>query len=119
MTLQRKCELKMTKMEVTRSAILPKKLDDIDHQLNTPRGLSVDNEGNIIVADMYNKSVKIFSKGGHYLSKLGREGSFTFPFHCVQYDKYLIVSDHEEHYIKVFDRNGIVFVQIWKNGGGE
>lgn len=97
----------MTKMEVTRSAILPKKLDDIDHQLNTPRGLSVDNEGNIIVADMYNKSVKIFSKGGHYLSKLGREGYFTF-----QYDKYLIVSDHEEHYIKVFDRNGIVFVQI-------
>lgn len=109
----------MTKMEVTRSAILPKKLDDIDHQLNTPRGLSVDNEGNIIVADMYNKSVKIFSKGGHYLSKLGHEGYFTFPFHCVQYDKYLIVSDHEEHYIKVFDRNGIVFVQIWKNGGGE
>ena len=100
----------MTKMEVTRSAILPKKLDDIDHQLNTPR---------IIVADMYNKSVKISSKGGHYLSKLGREGSFTFPFHCVQYDKYLIASDHEEHYIKVFDRNGIVFVQIWKNGGGE
>ena len=119
MTLRRKCELKMTKMEVTRSAILPKKLDDIDHQLNTPRGLSVDNEGNIIVADMYNKSVKIFSKGGHYLSKLGREGYFTFPFHSVQYDKYLIVSDHEEHYIKVFDRNGIVFVQIWKNGGGE
>ena len=34
---------------------------NLDHQLDYPHGLSVDNKGNIIVADRYNKSIKIFS----------------------------------------------------------
>ena len=74
---------------------------NIDHQLDYPHGLSVDNKGNIIVADRYNKSIKIFSPDGHQC-KFRDEGSFTFPSHYVQYDKYLIVSDANEHCIKVF-----------------
>ena len=79
---------------------------NLDHQLSNPLGLSVDSKGNIIVADTGNKSMKIFSPDGHYLSKFRGEGSFTSPIHCIQYEKYLIVSDSEEHCIKVFDRNG-------------
>ena len=92
---------------------------NLDHQLFTPLSLSVDNKGNILVADSVNKSIKIFSPDGHYLNKFGGEGSFTFPVHCVQYDKYLIVSDRDEHCIKVFDRNGNFFIQIWKSGEGK
>ena len=89
---------------------------NLDHQLSGPLGLSVDNKGNIIVADRGNKSIKIFSPDGHYLSKLGGEGSFIFPFHCIQYDKYLIVSDAHEHCIKVFNRNGNFLYKFGKKG---
>ena len=92
---------------------------DLDRQLNNPLGLSADGKGNIIVADRYNKSVKIFSPDGHYLSKFGGEGSLTFPFHCIQYDKYLILSDNEEHCIKVFDSNGNFLYKFGKRGEGD
>ena len=92
---------------------------NLDHQLSGPLGLSVDNKGNIIVADRGNQSIKIFSPDGHYLSKLGGEGSFTFPFHCIQYDKYLIVSDAKEHCIKVFDRNGNFLYKFGNKGEGD
>ncbi|XP_066018669.1 E3 ubiquitin-protein ligase TRIM71-like [Pocillopora verrucosa] len=87
-----------------------------DHQLSNPLGVSVDNTGNILLADRGNKSIKIFSPDGHYLSKFGGKGSFTYPFHCVQYDKYLIVSDSDEHCIKVFDRNGNFLYKFGKKG---
>ena len=62
--------------------------------------MSVNCNGNI-VADSRNKLVKILSQGGQLLQKIGRDGSFTFPFHCVQYDKHLIVSDSRGHCISV------------------
>ena len=92
---------------------------NLDHQLSNPLGLFVCSKGNIIVADSHNKSIKIFSSDGHYLSKFGGEGFFTFPFHCIQYDKYLIVSDNEEHCIKVFDRNGNFLYKFGNKGEGD
>ena len=89
---------------------------NLDHHLRNPLGLSVDCEGNIIVADSGNKLVKIFSQSGQLLQKIGGEGSFTLPFHCVQYDKYLIVSDYNEHCIKVHDRDGNFVYQFGKQG---
>ena len=82
--------------------------ENLDHQLHNPFGLSVDRNGNIIVADRGNKLIKNFSPSGQFLHKLGEgdgEG-FTSPCHCIQYDKYLIVSDDSEHWVKVFDING-------------
>ena len=80
----------------------------LNFQLRGPFGLFVDRNGNIIVADEYNKLIKTFYPNGKCLSKLGEgEGEgFTCPFHCIQYEKYLIVSDRGECCIKVFDING-------------
>ena len=69
-------------------------------------GLSVDDDGNIIVADINNKMIKVFSSDDMFLMKIGGQGAFTCPIHCVQYDTYLIVSDQSEHCIKVYDRSG-------------
>ena len=38
--------------------------------------------------------------------KIGGQGSFSFPIHCVQCGEYFIVSDSNEHCIKVFNREG-------------
>ena len=51
--------------------------------------------------------------------KIGGQGSFAYPIHCVQCDRYLIVSDHLEHCIKVFDSNGNFQYKFGKQGGGD
>ena len=91
----------------------------LDSQLSDPLGLSVDSDGNIIAADAGNKRIKIFSPDGKLLMKIGGQGSFTYPIHCIQCDGYLIVSDHEEHCIKVLDRNGNFQYKFGKRGGGD
>ena len=91
----------------------------LDSQLSSPCGLSVDSDGNIIVADSVNKLIKTFSPDGNFLMKIGAQGSFTFPLHCIQYERYLIVSDYSEHCIKVFDRKGNFQYKFGKKGGGD
>ena len=54
-----------------------------------------------------------------FLRKIGGEGSFTCPYHCVQYNNHLIVSDRGEHCIKVHDRDGKFVYQFGKKGEGE
>ena len=88
-------------------------------QLDIPPGLSVDSEGNIIVADAGNKLIKIFSPDGKFLMKIGERGSFTYPWHCIQYDRYLIVSDYRDNCIKVFDRNGKFQYKFGRRGAGD
>jgi len=91
---------------------------NLDHQLQDPFGLSIDSDGNYIVADSGNKLIKIFSPIGQFLRKIGGEGSFDRPYHCVQYDNYLIVSDRDEHCINVFDRDGKFLYKFGKQGKG-
>ena len=91
----------------------------LDHQLNVPHGLSLDSDGNVIVADALNKLMKIFHPNGRFLRKIGVKGSFTFPFHCIQYDKYLIASDCDEHCIKVCNRDGNFLYKFGKKGEGD
>ena len=90
-----------------------------DSQLSDPWGLSADSDGNIIVADAGNKLIKIFSPDGKFLMKIGGQGLLTFPIHCVQYDRYLIVSEHDEHCVKVFNYNGNFQYKFGKEGGGD
>ena len=68
----------------------------LDSQLKNPRSLSADSDGNIIVADSGNRLIKIFSLNGNFLMKIGEQGSFITPIHCIQYEGYLIVSDYSE-----------------------
>ena len=88
----------------------------LDHQLSFPAGLSIDSDGNIIVADRGNKLIKFFSTDGQFLNKLGTEGSFTEPYHYIQHDNYLIVSDQGDNSIKLFDRKGNFLYKFGKKG---
>ena len=70
----------------------------------------------LLLIQVTNKVIKIFSHDGKFLMKIGGQGSFTFPIHCIQSDRYLIVSDYQEHCIKVFDRNGNFQYKFGKQG---
>ena len=91
----------------------------LDNQLNDPLGLSVDSDGNVIVADRGNSLIKIFSPDGKFLMKIGGQGFFKSSFHCIQYDRYFIVSDNDEDCIKVFDRNRNFQYAFGKEGRGD
>ena len=50
--------------------------------------------------------IKIFSPDGNFLVKIGEQGSFTNPVHCVQCDRQLMVSHYSEHCGKGINYNG-------------
>ena len=88
------------------------------HFLNR-RGLSLDSNGNVIVADTGNKLIKIFTPDGRFVMKIGGQGSLSEPVHCVQCGEYFIVSDSNEHCIKVFNREGHFQYKFGKKGKGD
>ena len=91
----------------------------LNHQLDCPYGFSIDSDGNIIVADNGNKSIKIFTFNGQFLGTIGEEGSFIDPAHCIQHDNYFIVSDSGDHCIKVFDKQGKFLYNFGMKGAGD
>jgi len=92
---------------------------NLKHQLSRPLGLSVDNDGSIFVADRDNKVIKLFSRIGETVHKSLGKGSFSCPFHCIQYNNYVIVSDSHAHCINVFDRVGNFLFKFGKKGEGD
>ena len=91
---------------------------NLDHQFNLPLGISIDYEGNFIVADSRNKSIKVFSPRGHFLRKI--RTTVTFPFHCIQHDNYLVLSDYEENCVEVLNVEGAVMCKFGAGyGDGE
>ncbi|XP_068715143.1 E3 ubiquitin-protein ligase TRIM71-like [Montipora foliosa] len=88
----------------------------LDSQLKYPRGLSLDSNGNIIVSDAGNKFIKFFSPDGKFLTKIGGPSSLSYPVHCVQSGDYLIVSDCDDHSVKVFTREGDYKYQFGTRG---
>ena len=92
---------------------------NLDSRLAKPCGLSLDSNANVIVADSGNKEIKIFSAGGELMMKIGGPGLLSFPIHCVQCGRYLIVSDNIEHCMKVLDQDGNFQYKFGKQGGGD
>ena len=90
-----------------------------DSQLLNPWGLSLDSTGNVIVADTGNKLIKIFTPDGKFVMKIGGQGIFSCPFHCIRSGEYYIVSDHTEHCVNVFNKEGHFQYKFGKQGGGD
>ena len=51
--------------------------------------------------------------------KIGGQGSLSCPVHCVQCGEYFIVSDSNEHCIKVFNSEGHFQYKFGKKGKGD
>ena len=49
-------------------------------QLNSPRGLAIDNEGNVLVADCNNHRIQKFTEFGKFLQAAGSKGSGRLQF---------------------------------------
>ena len=94
---------------------------ELEHQMNSLGGLSIDKNGNIIVADSVNQLIKIFTTEGNFVRTFFpyNERASFYPIHCVQVDKYFVVLDGGAHAIIVFDQEGAFLYKFGKKGDGD
>lgn len=97
--------------------------------LNAPKGLAVDADGTIYVADSQNHRIQVFDAGGRFLREWGGQGveagRFSEPWGvAVSPDGEVAVADTWNHRIQVFDAQGNwlrswgVFGEADARGGG-
>lgn len=77
-----------------------------DGQLKFPRGISVDEQGFIVVADSGNNRVQIFYPDGQFMHSFGNWGTGSGQLKGLEavalIDNTIIVSDRENHRIQLF-----------------
>ena len=80
-----------------------------DGEFNTPRYLSVNKQGLLMVCDSFNHRVQVFELSGKFVIKFGSEGSergeFKYPVSTANLsDGRIVVSDKSNHRIQIFDQ---------------
>ena len=92
-------------------------------QLNSPRGVAVDGEGNILVADCNNHRIQKFTKHGEFLQAVGSKGSgrlhFVYPKDIVvnPITKMVYVVD-AKHHVQVLNSDLTFFKNFGTHGQG-
>jgi uncharacterized protein (TIGR03663 family) len=90
-------------------------------QLNTPKGVAVDGEGDVYVADAHNHRIQVFDANGAFLRQWGTEGNqpgqFKEPWGVTMGpDGDVYVADTWNHRVQVFDDRGQL-KKIWGTFG--
>ena len=88
-----------------------------DGEFKNP-AVSVDSKGNVVVADFVNSRIQVLTKDGAPLLKFGDSGpeKLNHPIACVCFKAMFIVSDKNNHCLKVFHDSGIFSYKIGEKG---
>ena len=87
-----------------------------------PRGVKVDGEGNILVADSFNNRIQKFTGEGQFLTAVGKEGSGPLQFICPTdiafntINNKVYVVNNGNHHIQVLNSD-LTFSSIFGNLG--
>ncbi len=92
-----------------------------DGQFNNPRGITLDNQGNVYVADSSNQRIQKFDNFGNFIKKWGTPGTGDGQFNeprgiAVADNGDLYVVDSSNHRVQVFDSEGN-FLRKWGSLG--
>ena len=81
----------------------------------------MDEEGRVIVADFYNNRIQVLSQDGESLLQFGNSGheKLSEPWSCIYHENKFIVSDGDNHCLKVFDNTGTFLYKIGGRGKGD
>ena len=92
-----------------------------DGEFWSPVSVCVDEEGRVIVADFYNNRIQVLSQDGESLLQFGNSGheKLSKPWSCIYHEKKFIVSDGDNHCLKVFDNTGTFLYKIGERGKGD
>ena len=89
-----------------------------DVELKSPRGISLDLQGNIVVCSSESKCVKVLSVDGTFRRTIGL-GKIEEPFDCLCHEDKVYVSDRAGNAIKVFNVDGEFLYKFGKRGTGK
>ena len=87
-------------------------------QLSGPRGLSVDWNGDVFVADQWNNRVSVFSNLLHYKQTIGQE-SLSEPHDVKLTADKMVVLDRSPNCIHFFSRSGDLLTSCVSQGRGQ
>jgi len=95
-----------------------------DGQFNSPRGIAVDESGDVYVADMYNDRIQKFTLDGTFLTKWGSEGSGDGQFDlpqgiAVDRSGNVFVADTWNRRIQKFTADGTFLAKWGSEGSGD
>ena len=94
-------------------------------QFRYPRGVAVDDDGNILVVDYGNNRIQKFTGRGQFLASVGTRGTgqlqFIDPMDIAfnSHNKKLYVADNENHRIQVLNRDLTFFDVIGRKRGSQ
>ena len=91
---------------------------EFSESLEKPRGISLNDQGNLIVCDSENACLRFISPEGNILKTVRKRG-LLMPFDCVFYEDKIFVSDLDAHFIKVFDSTGKFLYEFGGYGTGD
>jgi len=87
-----------------------------------PRGVAVDDENNIIVADQINHDVGVWNYNKNLILKFGSrgkgDGQFQNPIGVAVHNGNIVVVEHGNHRIQFFDRSGRSLKKFGSKGTG-
>ncbi|XP_053676126.1 protein wech [Anopheles nili] len=92
-----------------------------DGQVSRPWGITVDKEGQILVADRRNNRVQIFYPDGTFKLKFGSKGTANGQFDlpagiCTDGQGRIIVVDKDNHRVQVFSAGGLFLLKFGSYG---
>ena len=90
-------------------------------ELLHPLGVSVDCDGRVVVANCSNNKIQVFTKEGEPVFSFGASGPGTLncPTACIFHQNTFIVSDTQNHCLKLFDSSGNFLRKIGEQGKGD
>ena len=89
-----------------------------DGEFRRLEGISINNEGHVIVADCLNSRIQVLDKDGKFMFKFGDHdpGELKAPSGCIYHKDKVIVSDRGNNCLKVFDKSGKFLYEIGEEG---
>uniref|UniRef100_A0A182N807 B box-type domain-containing protein n=1 Tax=Anopheles dirus TaxID=7168 RepID=A0A182N807_9DIPT len=92
-----------------------------DGQVSRPWGITVDKDGQILVADRRNNRVQIFYPDGSFKLKFGSKGTANGQFDlpagiCTDGQGRIIVVDKDNHRVQVFSASGLFLLKFGSYG---
>ena len=87
----------------------------------TPLSVCVDDTERIVVTEYDNNRVQVMSKEGEALFTIGDSGpeKLSTPYSCIPYKNIFLVTERDNHVIKVFDASNTFLYKFGKKGNQE
>ena len=90
-------------------------------QFDRPSGISLDNEGNLLIADTLNHRVQQITSTGEFISAFGSHGALPGQLHSpwgitTGADGAIFVADHLNNRIQKFDESGNFVLELGNSG---